>query len=73
MTQLPRYISKKILSAFKGQESSEYAGFYIVNDRILHNWLIKNVGMYSDSPVIELVNGTKIKFNWKIQFYMVSA
>ncbi len=69
---MPKYIKKLLMQSFKGQRSSIYPEFFIVENLKLENYLVKKIGIYSDSPIIEL-DCFKVKFNWYIQKFMISA
>ena len=69
---IPKYIHVLMMQSFKGNESFMFPMFYIVENEKLQKWLVKNIGIYSDSPIIEKGN-FKVKYNWNIQRFMIGA
>jgi len=69
--KLSKSIEQKIQSVFKsGCRSTMHNDYFYITDDKINEYLSKNLGLYSDSPEIE-VGAFTFKFHWNSEQWMV--
>lgn len=83
LDDLPTIHRTKLLSCFRGIQSSWHPGWYYVCDELVPNeaitenptekWLTKTFGIHTDMPVFKIGYSFRVMFCWHTQSWLVSS
>ena len=69
---VPKYVKNSLLSSFKNSTSID--NWFPIWDDKTNQWLANHFGVYTDGGHIHNIdNSFKVKFDWNIQVFRVSA